>query len=53
MEIVTSIVVLAGLAVCFAGIYALLFDPKFIDEEQRIEMVRRERRARSAVHNSR
>ncbi len=51
MEIVTSIVVLAGLAVCFAGIYALLFDPKFIDEEERVALARRERRNR-AVHNT-
>lgn len=41
MSILLSIVVLAALAVCFAGIYALLFDPKFIDEEERIKTERK------------
>lgn len=34
MTVLVSIVVLVGLAVCMAGIYALLFDPKFIDDEE-------------------
>jgi hypothetical protein len=34
MTLLLSIVAFVALAVCVAGIYALLFDPKFIDEEE-------------------
>jgi hypothetical protein len=34
MTVLVSIIVFVALAVCVAGIYALLFDPKFVDEEE-------------------
>lgn len=34
MTLLLTIVAFVALAVCVAGIYALLFDPKFIDEEE-------------------
>lgn len=34
MTLLLSIVAFVALAVCIAGIYALLFDPKFVDEEE-------------------
>jgi hypothetical protein len=35
MTLLLSIVAFVALAVCVAGIYALLFDPKFVDAEER------------------
>lgn len=46
MEVLLSIVVLAALSVCFTGIYALLYDPKCIDEEERFKVERRHFRKR-------
>lgn len=34
MTLFLSIIAFVALAVCVAGIYALLFDPKFVDEEE-------------------
>ncbi len=42
MTLLVSIVALVALAVCVAGIYALLYDPKFVDSEEE-DIVLRER----------
>ena len=41
MTILFTIVAFAAFAVCVAGIYALLFDPKFVDQEEQ-DFVKRE-----------
>lgn len=34
MTLLLTIVAFVAFAVCVAGIYALLFDPKFVDDEE-------------------